>query len=178
MELKKKKSSSPSNDQSDIYYYKDVLSFPDEEQSHKWSVSWSDLMMTMFIFFAVLYLYQVGDKDPKFGSGPGISNLSEQGANGVVNIDIRGKTQDIYDQTKQAIHEVMIDQKAQLNLNPDNTVRITLAGDLFFDPGSAVLKIGAKYQLNQIAKVLNENDYVINVVGHAPQYRIDHLRLA
>ena len=148
------------------YNYDEILSFSDEKQGHKWSVSWSDLMMTMFIFFAVLYIYQVGDRDLEFGSGPGKNFLSEQGSNRVININLQGKSSDIYDQTKQAIQEVMVDQKIAVDLVQDGAVRIILAGDLFFDPGSAELKIGAKYQLNQIARVLNENEFAINVVGH------------
>jgi chemotaxis protein MotB len=165
MELENKKISSGFMDQND-FNYDEILSFSDEKQNHKWSVPWSDLMMTMFIFFAVLYMYQVGDKDLTFGSGPGKSHLSEQGSNRVVNINLQGKSSTIYDRTKQAIQEVMVDQKIAVDLLQDGAVRIILAGDLFFDLGSANLKIGAKYQLNQIAKVLNENELAINVVGH------------
>ena len=165
MELENNKTPLGSMDQAS-FNYDEILSFSDEKQSHKWSVSWSDLMMTMFIFFAVMYIYQVGDKDLEFGSGPGKNHLSEQGSNMVVNINPQGKPLDIYDQTRQAIQEVMVDQKNAVDLISDGTVRIILAGDLFFDSGSADLKLGAKYQLNQIARVLNENELAINVVGH------------
>ena len=60
----------------------------------------------------------------------------------------------------------MVDQNIAVDLIQDGTVRIVLAGDLFFDTGSADLKIGARYQLNQIARVLNENEFAINVIGH------------
>ncbi len=167
MELENKEISSDAMDQNVFNYnYDEILSFSDEKQGHKWSVSWSDLMMTMFIFFAVMYTYQVGNKDLEFGLGPGKSELSEQGSNKVVNINLQGKSSNIYDQTKQAIQEVMVDQNIAVDLIQDGTVRIILAGDLFFDTGSADLKIGARYQLNQIAKVLNENELAINVVGH------------
>jgi chemotaxis protein MotB len=158
----------------DEQYYDDgILSFPDEKQGHKWSVSWSDLMMTMFIFFAVLYVYQVGDKELKLGPGPGKSRLSEEGAGRVVNLNTQGRSRDIYDRTRQAIQEVMVGQSTVVDLVGDGAVRIVLAGDLFFDSGSAALKIGARYQLDQIARVLNQNDLAINVVGHtddAPSY--------
>lgn len=167
MEIERKERSSGSSDQNGSdYHYDDILSFSDEKQTHKWSVSWSDLMMTMFIFFAVLYVYQTGDKELKFGPGPGKNNLSEQGADKVIDINPQKKPLNIYDQTKQAIQEIMVDQTAAVDLVGDDTVRIVLAGDLFFDSGSADIKISARYQLNQIAKVLNENDLVINVVGH------------
>ncbi len=167
MELENKKVSLDSMGQSGFdYSYDEILSFSDEKQNHAWAVSWSDLMMTMFILFAVMYIYQIGDKNLEFGPGPGKNHLSEQGSGKVLNIDLQGRSLDIYDQTKLAINEVMVDEKTNIELGNESTVRIVLAGDLFFDPGSSDLKISARYQLNQIANVLNENEYIINVVGH------------
>jgi len=144
----------------------DVFLRTRKQKSSQWMITWSDLMMTMFIFFAVMYVYQAGDRELKFGPGPGKNHLSEQGAGQVLNINSQGRSLDIYDQTKQAMQEVMAGEKPGVDLIKDGTVRIVLAGDLFFDPGKADLKPGAKYQLNQIARVLNENELAINVVGH------------
>lgn len=147
-------------------FYDEILSFPEEKQYNKWSVSWADLMMTMFIFFAVMYIYQVGDKNVKFGFGPAKSNLSEQGSGQVTNVNTLTNPLDVFDQTRLAVKEVMIDEKITIDMVNDNAVRIVLAGDLLFDLGRARLKLGAKYQLDQLAKVLNENEYMINVGGH------------
>ncbi len=147
-------------------FYNEILSFPEEKQYNKWSVSWADLMMTMFIFFAVMYIYQVGDKNLKFGFGSAHNTLSEQGSGKVININTQNKPLDVFDQTRQAVKEVMIDEKITVDMVNDNAVRIVLAGDLLFDLGRARLKMGAKYQLDQLAKVLNENEYMINVGGH------------
>ena len=91
MRLQNRKSSSDRMNQSSNDYYDEVLSFSDEKQEHKWSVSWSDLMMTMFILFVVMYVYQVGDKELKFGPGPGRNSLSDQGSGTVINTNLRGK---------------------------------------------------------------------------------------
>jgi len=147
-------------------FYDEILSFPDEKQYNKWSVSWADLMMTMFIFFAVMYIYQVGDKNIKFGYGDVQNALSEQGSGRVANINALRNPLDVFDKTRQAVKEVMIDEKITVDMVNDNAVRIVLAGDLLFDLGRARLKLGAKYQLDQLAKVLNENEYMINVGGH------------
>ncbi len=147
-------------------FYNEILSFPEEKQYNKWSVSWADLMMTMFILFAVMYIYQVGDKNLKFGFGSAHNTLSEQGSGKVININTQNKPLDVFDQTRQAVKEVMIDEKITVDMVNDNAVRIVLAGDLLFDLGRARLKMGAKYQLDQLAKVLNENEYMINVGGH------------
>lgn len=147
-------------------FYNDILFFPPEKQTNRWSVSWSDLMMTMFILFAVMYIYQTGNRDLFFGEGPGRNYLSEQGTSGVVDIGVNPNPSRIYDQTKQAISEVMVTRPDSVELMKDGAVKIVLAGDLLFDPASADLKVGARYQLNQIARVLNDNDLAINIVGH------------
>jgi len=147
-------------------FYDEILSFPPERRNNKWSVSWSDLMMTMFIFFAVMYIYQTGNSDLLFGDGPGKNHISDKGSHKVLNIGITANPSKVYDQTRQAISEVMVTHPDSVELMQDGAVRIVLAGDLLFDPGRVDLKIGARYQLNQIARVLNENDLAINVVGH------------
>jgi len=147
-------------------FYDEILSYPPEKRNDKWSVSWSDLMMTMFIFFAVMYVYQTGNRDLFFGEGPGRNNLSESGSQNVLNIGVDPSPSQVYDQAKQAVSEVMVTQPDSVELLKDGAVRIVLAGDLLFDPGRVDLKIGARYQLDQIARVINENDLAVNVVGH------------
>jgi chemotaxis protein MotB len=61
---------------------------------------------------------------------------------------------------------VLIDDNISGDLINGNALKIILAGDFLFDSGSADLKLGARYQLDQIAKALNENEYYINVAGH------------
>lgn len=147
-------------------FYEDLLFYEPQSRQDKWSVSWSDLMMTMFIFFAVLYIYQASGENLVYGKGPGKDSISEQGGGNVININEEKNPLEVYDETRRAVQDVMIDKESFYTLEKDRTVRIVLAGDLFFDTGRANLKAGARYQLNQIAKALNDNSYIINVVGH------------
>jgi chemotaxis protein MotB len=167
MESAQKERSKKFLESNDFFNFHDeIFSYPEKNQKNRWAVSWSDLMMTMFIFFAVMYLYQTGDKEVNFGLGPAKSNLSEQGSGGVINVNTQSKSLDIFDQTRQAIKEVLIDDNISADLINGNAFRIILAGDFLFDSGKADLKLGARYQLDQIAKALNENEYYINVAGH------------
>ncbi len=147
-------------------FYQEILSYPPEKRNNKWSISWADLMMTMFIFFVVMYVYQTGNRDLLFGEGPGKNYLSDSGSRKVLNIGVDSNPSKVFDETKQAISEVLVTEPDSVELMKDGAVRIVLAGDLFFDLGRADLKVGARYQLKQIARVLNENDLVINVIGH------------
>lgn len=147
-------------------FYDEILSYPQEHKTNRWSVSWSDLMMTMFIFFAVMYAFQAGNRDLFFGDGPGKNKFSESGSGNVLNIGSKSDPSTLYDQTRQAMADIMVDGLDSVQLTQDGSMRIILAGDLLFDPGRIDLKISARYQLDQIARVLNENDFIINVVGH------------
>lgn len=168
MKFSKESTSQGTKWQHDFEDYQDrVFSYPPEKRTDKWSVSWSDLMMTMFIFFAVMYVFQTGNRDLLFGDGPGKNHVSESGSRNVVNMGAtEHKPSNIYDQTRQAVSEVMLSHPNSVDLLENGAVRIVLAGDFLFDPGSAQLKLGARYQLDQIARVLSESTLFINVVGH------------
>ncbi|MDY0219603.1 MAG: OmpA family protein [Desulfobacterium sp.] len=131
-----------------------------------WSVSWSDLMMTMFILFVVMYVYQAGSRELEFGPGPGISKVADSGTGRIVGQNIDEFPSDIFIQTRQAVLDEFVDGDARVDLVADKAVRISLAGDLFFDRGNADLKLEARWQLRQIGKILQKNSFVVNVVGH------------
>lgn len=149
-----------------IDLYGDILTFPEEKQQNKWSVSWSDLMMTMFILFAVMYLYQVGDQEIRFGAGPADNKISEQGSGQTLNLGTQSRPADVFDQAKQAVRDILVDDTIAVELVNGKTIKIILAADLLFDPGQVNLRPEAKYQLDQIARVLHDNEYRINVAGH------------
>jgi chemotaxis protein MotB len=142
-----------------------LLSISDSRRGG-WSVSWSDLMMTMFIMFVVMYVYQAGSRELKFGPGPGISTVTDSGTGKIVEENIYDHPSDIFVQTRQAVMDEFVDGDARVDLVADKAVRISLAGDLFFDLGRADLKLEARWQLRQIGKILQKNSFFVNVVGH------------
>ncbi len=144
----------------------DVFEMHEMSRGERWSISWADLMMTMFIFFVVLYVYQVGNRKLKFGSGPGNNYLSDQGTGSVIDANIRQNPSDIYNQARSAIRDELVDSSTSVELIPDKAVRIVMAGDLMFDLGKAVLKPEARWRLRQIARLLKKNSFVINVIGY------------
>jgi chemotaxis protein MotB len=88
------------------------------------------------------------------------------GKGSIVDTNIRQKPSDIYNYTRQAVADEFVDDTASVDMVEDRAVRIALAGDLFFDVGRAELKPEAVERLRQVAGILKENTYVINVVGH------------
>ncbi|MBI9087684.1 MAG: flagellar motor protein MotB [Desulfobacterium sp.] len=128
-------------------------------------MSWSDLMMTMFIFFVILYVYQAGSRTLEFGPGPGASTVSESDSGNIVEVNTQARPSEIFNQTRQAILDEFV-EGAKVDLVEDRAVRISLAGDLFFDVGRADLKPEARWRLSQIGKILQDNSFIVNVIGH------------
>ncbi len=144
-----------------------------------WSVAWSDLMMTMFILFAVLYLYQVDQrKEVLIGEGPGFDIGTDMGsgvmgAKGGGSVGPAGSAGSaerqltkIYDLSRQTLDTEGLQEFASVDLAADKTVRIILTGDLLFDSGKADIKATALSSLQKIIPLVSQTPYMINVVGH------------
>ena len=141
-----------------------------------WSVVWSDLMMTMFIFFAVLYIYQSAQQEVRFGEGDGadigsgvgtgVMGLKGGGAIGPAGEPADEQLARIFDLSRLALDADSVREFAKVDLAPDKTVRIILTGDLLFDSASAELKEGAVQGLGKIIPLVAQTPYMINVVGH------------
>lgn len=144
-----------------------------------WSVAWSDLMMTMFILFAILYLFQVNQQknmsaEAEPGSGPDINTPS--GVMETWNDPFKKKNQStesapgqltrIYDLSRRTLEKEDLQNFASVDLADDKTVRIILTADLLFDSGKAELKATALDSLEKIAPLVSQTPYMINVAGH------------
>jgi chemotaxis protein MotB len=135
-----------------------------------WSIPWSDLMMTMFIFFAILFTYHAAIKEV-----PSNENLLEEARHSLTipHTDKEtsyGMGEDsiryVYDLTRDTLTHESLRSFASVDLVPDKAVRIILTGDLLFDTGMATLKGSAKTSLKEIAEILRKTPYMINLVGH------------
>ena len=60
-----------------------------------------------------------------------------------------------------------------MELIPDRAVRIILKSDLLFDPGKAYIREDAKASLREVAQVLRQTGYMVNVVGHTDDLPIN-----
>ena len=164
--------------------YDETDSFHRHEMPGKfhWSVVWADLMMTMFFFFAIMFVYQNGNRDTtgtfdngeqargKFGTtSPGQTwPLFGSGVSGPVDPagPLEGSIVKIFDVASKAMDSEGIKDFASIDLASDRALRIVLTGDLFFDPGSAALKLGAQEALRKIGGLLRNTPNMINVAGH------------
>ncbi|MEK7285803.1 MAG: OmpA family protein [Nitrospirota bacterium] len=163
--------------------------------ANQWAVQWGDLMMTMFIFFAMLYVYQIAERPPEEAfqidspnkTPRNISVSSDPSAPKIPatpSIDIKlpptgppdlksaGLTpEQILELSEKAIRETNIND-VEVVLQDDQTIKISLRGPLLFDPGSAELKADTVSFLEKVALVLARTNNEVNVIGHTDNFPI------
>lgn len=160
-----------------------ALFFPaSTSRSTHWSIAWSDLMMTMFVLFMVMFVYKAADKEFLSGEGLGFANGKQIG-NEVQDTTMRGtnnyfqyadkSVSRIYDFSRQLIHQEELKDFASIDLEADRTLRIILTGDLLFDLGDVNLKSAALDNLKQVAKIIQNTPYMINVIGHTDNLQVN-----
>jgi chemotaxis protein MotB len=116
----------------------------------QWQVPWSDLMMTMFILFAVMYVY---------ASSKQTAPVPEPGKNAQ-------SIATVYELSKSTVKENHLEKLASVELVPDKAVRILLTSDLLFATGKADLKGESIEVLKKVATVLRRTPYLVTLVGH------------
>lgn len=143
----------------------------------EWSVPWSDLMMIMFMVFAMLFIYSsnAGRKDPppprervvetKAPTDPG------QAFMGQLEAPVRD-AKDFRDSAGVPVRETYY-QSDNLGISvvreTDRQVRVFLRGDLFFGPGGDHLSGGSAPYLARIGEILRVSTGAVLVVGHAAE---------
>ncbi|WDP90534.1 MAG: flagellar motor protein MotB [Desulfobacter sp.] len=147
-------------------YAEDLAAEAGVVKQDKWSVSWADLMMTMFVLFTVLYAYQAGNRRLVLDDGPGVHSISESGAGRVADLNALHNPTDIYDRAREAFLDEFVNDSVGVDMVSDRAVRISIAGDILFDTGMSELRPQARERLRQIAPVLRDSNYIINVSGH------------
>jgi chemotaxis protein MotB len=140
----------------------DPFSSPRREKTFHWSVPWADLMMTLFILFAVLYAFQYTQREVtrvKFDTQrtPAVAGVLPEK---------QAELSAIYELGKEVLLEKDLSHFASVEMNPGRSVRISLAGDLLFDTGKADLKPEIKTALGEIAAVLDRAPFRVNLIGH------------
>ena len=143
-----------------------------------WSVPWSDLMMTMFILFVVMYIYHSSKKEFLASDGLETKSTIERADNAFksdekTSYDYQSTLPKLYDLSKQTLQAKNLNNFASVDLVTDKAVRIILTGDLLFKGGKAELMTGAKEKLKDIAPLIKKTPYKINVVGHTDNLPIN-----
>lgn len=136
-----------------------------------WSVPWSDLMMTMFILFVVMYIYHAQEKEylspDGLGKEKGIHYTTPPPANSEeAGYDHQHTLPKLFDLSTTTLKARNLKNFASVDLVADRAVRLIVTGDLLFAVGDTALKPEAKEKLKQLAPIIKETPYKVNIVGH------------
>ncbi len=131
---------SPINE-ADLFFTKET------KKSSLWAVQWSDLMMTMFILFCVLYAYSS-------------TRLNE------VQAAPKQDLSRLYEESRETLKAKNFNDIATVELTDDKAVKIILPSDILFDVGQAEIKTSASGSLAAVGELLKDKDYEITVAGH------------
>ncbi len=144
----------------------------------EWSVPWSDLMMIMFMVFAVLFIYSSG-KDRTQPPAPQPPQVAEtkapidpmQAFMGQLNDPVRdGKA---FREAAGTPQRETYYQSDNLGISvvreTDRQVRVFLRGDLFFASGGDSLSASSGQYLERIAEILRVSTGAVLVVGHCAE---------
>ena len=133
----------------------------DTKKSSHWSVPWSDLMMTMFVLFALLYVYHTTNKEVQASSGEQRSYIHEE-----IQPVEKEKQSPRYRPSTEILRMEDLKDLASIELTEDKVVKIILPGDVLFDTGEAELKPGAISSLMSVGQLIEGTDYAVTVAGH------------
>lgn len=150
--------------------------FIDDSDTNHWSVPWSDLMMVMFVLFAALLTAQALERQaPEPVSEPVTQVETEQVPEPV---EITPPTFEplmrinVFERSQQAIREARI-ENVEIVILEDQSVKVSVQGPMFFELGKADLRRDMRQFLTNLAKIIKQTPYRVNVVGHTDDYPIN-----
>lgn len=147
------------------------------DTSEHWSVPWSDLMMTMFVMFAVMLSTQLYERETvEAVETERVETQTVELEEIVVpppqespirfpsgEVELTPKI--IYEMSAAVVNEANLDN-IDVVLEEDDTVRISVRGPLFFNLGSAELREETLSFLQKLIPILRKMNNEIQVVGH------------
>ena len=145
----------------------DVFAREQQTRPASWVICWSDLMMTMFIMFAALYIFQL----PKIHY-KSVSELSVKplplGAEIVPPQALAGSILDrLHDRLRDLIARDGLHEAVAVQSVPGKSLHVVLSGNLLFGEKGAVVRSDVEKTLLDVGEILRSAPHVLSVVGHA-----------
>lgn len=138
-----------------IFFNRDI------KKSSHWSVPWSDLMMTMFVLFAVLYAYHTSNKEVQASFGETSIKFHEE----IQPVQTEYISRH-YEVSTETLRVEDLKDITSVELTKKKAVKIILPSDVLFDTGEAELKSDAIGSLMAVGQLIRGTDYAVTVTGH------------
>ncbi|MEM7466994.1 MAG: flagellar motor protein MotB [Pseudomonadota bacterium] len=152
-----------------------------DQMGEGWSVPWSDLMMVMFVMFAVLYILEISQPKVELEYQPQpvveyrdvpapiespVSVPAQGKVKGGNGLDLTNNfTINVFEQSSEAVKQADLDD-VKVAVLSDQSVKVSVEGPLLFELGKADLRDELREFLDSLAVVIRQTPFQVRVIGH------------
>jgi len=146
---------------------KKLFDYDDEISPPHWAVPWSDIMMVVFVMFAILFIYSVSKRD----IAEAFRKPSETVAASKQEVRKEMTPEQINEMSQRLRKDIRPDQ-ISVGIEKDQSIKISASDSLFFDLGKAEIKPEAIKFLRDFAEVVKKTRSTIRIEGHTDSFPI------
>jgi chemotaxis protein MotB len=150
------------------HFSKRIFESEDEIAPPHWAVPWSDIMMVVFIMFAVLFIYSMSKRDiadafkiPKV--------VKVEAHQQVVRQEV---TPDQLNEMSDRLRQDTKPDQISVAIDEGQSIKVTASDSLFFDLGKADIKPEAAAFLRTFANIVKNTKTNIRIEGHTDSFPI------
>jgi chemotaxis protein MotB len=163
-----RKSYIPLNKPSLNHFDKRIFETEDEITPPHWAVPWSDIMMVVFVMFAVLFIYSLSKRD--IADAFRIPNATKVEA---PKQEVRQEmTPERLNEMSQRLRQDTRPDQISVAVGKEQSIRVSASDSLFFDLGKADIKPEAIKFLRNFAEVVKKTKTNIRIEGHTDSFPI------
>ncbi len=142
--------------------------YEDEISPPHWAVPWSDIMMVVFVMFAVLFIYSVSKRDV----ADAFKTPNETKVAAPKQEVRQGMTPELFKEMSQRLRKDTKPDEISVGIDKDQSIKISASDSLFFDLGKADIKPDAIKFLRNFAEVVRKTKSNIRIEGHTDSFPI------
>ncbi len=147
---------------------KRIFETDDEITPPHWAVPWSDIMMVVFVMFAVLFIYSLSKRD--IADAFKIPNATKMEA---PRQEVRQEmTPEQLNQMSRRLRQDTRPDQISVAVDKEQSIKVSASDSLFFDLGKADIKPEAIEFLRNFAEVVKKTKTNIRIEGHTDSFPI------
>ena len=150
------------------HFDKKIFEYEDEITPPHWAVPWSDIMMVVFVMFAVLFIYSVSKRD----NADAFKMPNETKVEAPKQEVRQESTLEQLNEMSQRLRKDTKPDDISVGFDKDQSIKISASDSLFFDLGKADIKPEAINFLRNFAEVVKKNKSNIRIEGHTDSFLI------
>jgi chemotaxis protein MotB len=147
---------------------KKIFEYEDEISPPHWAVPWSDIMMVVFVMFAVLFIYSVSKRD----IADAFKTPNEIKVEAPKQEAKQEMTPEQLNEMSQRLRKDTKPDEISVGIDKDQSIKISASDSLFFDLGKADIKPDAIKFLRNFAEVVRKTKSNIRIEGHTDSFPI------